>query len=37
MTIAWRICQADIDRKKKRHGMSSFFKHLFQKEKAAAM
>jgi len=35
--IAWLRSQADIDRKKKRHGMSSFFKHLFQREKAAAM
>lgn len=36
--IAWVRSQADIDRKKKRHGLSSFFKHLFGKEeKSAAM
>ncbi|HEY7979334.1 MAG TPA: 2OG-Fe(II) oxygenase [Rhizomicrobium sp.] len=35
--IAWVRSQADIDRKKKRHGLSSFFKHLFGREKADAM
>ncbi len=35
--IAWVRSQADIDRKKKRHGLSSFFKNLFGKEKADAM
>ncbi len=35
--IAWVRSQADIDRKKKRHGMSSFFKKLFGKERADAM
>jgi hypothetical protein len=36
--IAWVRSQADIDRKKKRHGLSSFFKHLLgREEKAAAM
>ena len=31
--IAWVRSQADIDRKKKRHGLSSFFKNLFGKDK----
>ncbi|HEX4532870.1 MAG TPA: 2OG-Fe(II) oxygenase [Rhizomicrobium sp.] len=35
--IAWVRSQADIDRKKKRHGVSSFFKNLFKGEKADAM
>lgn len=35
--IAWVRSQADIDRKKKRHGMSSFFKKMFGREKADAM
>jgi hypothetical protein len=35
--IAWVRSLADIDRKKKRHGLSSFFKHLFGREKADAM
>jgi SM-20-related protein len=35
--VAWVRSQADIDRKKKRHGMSSFFKNLFKREKADAM
>jgi hypothetical protein len=35
--IAWVRSQADIDRKKKRHGMSSFFKKLLGREKADAM
>jgi len=35
--VAWVRSQADIDRKKKRHGMSSFFKKIFGKEKADAM
>jgi SM-20-related protein len=35
--VAWVRSQADIDRKKKRHGMSSFFKKLFGREKADAM
>ena len=35
--IAWVRSQADIDRKKKRHGLSSFFKKIFGKEKADAM
>jgi hypothetical protein len=35
--IAWVRSQADIDRKKKRHGLSSFFKNLFGKEKTDAM
>jgi hypothetical protein len=34
--IAWVRSQADIDRKKKRHGMSSFFKKLLGREKAEA-
>jgi SM-20-related protein len=35
--IAWVRSQADIDRKKKRHGLSTFFKTLFGKaEKAEA-
>ncbi|MBI3678670.1 MAG: 2OG-Fe(II) oxygenase [Proteobacteria bacterium] len=34
--IAWVRSQADIDRKKKRHGMSSFFKKLFSRERAEA-
>lgn len=35
--IAWVRSQADIDRKKRRHGMSTFFKNFFHREKAAAM
>ena len=35
--IAWVRSQTDIDRKKKRHGMSSFFKKIFGKGKAEAM
>ena len=35
--IAWVRSQADIDRKKKRHTMSSFFKNLFKGEKEEAM
>jgi hypothetical protein len=35
--IAWVRSQADIDRKKKRHGLSSFLKNLFTREKADAM
>ncbi|HEY1630937.1 MAG TPA: 2OG-Fe(II) oxygenase [Rhizomicrobium sp.] len=35
--VAWVRSQADIDRKKKRHGMSSFFKRLLGSEKADAM
>ena len=35
--IAWMHSQADIDRKTKRHGRSSFFKHLFGREKVAEM
>ena len=35
--IAWVRSQADIDRKKKRHGVSSFFKNLFKSEKAETM
>ncbi len=35
--IAWVRSQADIDRKKKRHGLSSFFKKLFARETAEAM
>jgi hypothetical protein len=35
--IAWVRSQADIDRKKKRHGMSSFFKRLLGREKTDAM
>jgi hypothetical protein len=35
--IAWVRSQADIDRKKKRHTVSSFFKNLFKGEKADAM
>ena len=34
--VAWVRSQADIDRKKKRHGVSSFFKNLFKSEKADA-
>jgi len=34
--IAWVRSQADIDRKTKRHNLSSFFKTLFGREKAAA-
>jgi len=33
--IAWVRSQADIERKKKRHGMSSFFKTLFGKAERA--
>jgi len=35
--IAWVRSQAEIDRKTKRHKRSSFFKRLFDREKAAAM
>jgi hypothetical protein len=35
--IAWVRSQDDIDRKKKRHGMSSFFKKILGREKADAM
>lgn len=35
--IAWVRSQDDIDRKKKRHGMSSFFKKILGREKAGAM
>ncbi len=35
--IAWVRSQDDIDRKKKRHGMSSFFKKILGREKAEAM
>jgi hypothetical protein len=35
--IAWLRSQADIDRKKKRHGLSSFFKRLLGREHASAM
>jgi len=35
--IAWVRSQADIDRKKKRHGVSSFFKKILGREKAEAM
>jgi SM-20-related protein len=35
--IAWVRSQADIDRKKKRHGLSSFFKRLLGREQATAM
>lgn len=35
--IAWVRSQEDIDRKKKRHGVSSFFKKLFRSEKVDAM
>jgi hypothetical protein len=35
--IAWVRSQADIERKKKRHGLSSFFKRMFSREKEAAM
>ncbi|HUJ02133.1 MAG TPA: 2OG-Fe(II) oxygenase [Rhizomicrobium sp.] len=34
--IAWVRSQDDIDRKKKRHGMSSFFKKILGREKAEA-
>ena len=34
--IAWVRSQEDIDRKKKRHGVSSFFKNFFKREKADA-
>jgi len=34
--IAWVRSQADIDRKQKRHNVSSFFKNLFKPEKADA-
>ncbi|HET7335670.1 MAG TPA: 2OG-Fe(II) oxygenase [Rhizomicrobium sp.] len=34
--IAWVRSQADIDRKKKRHRLSGFFKNLFKGEKAEA-
>ncbi|HEV2562929.1 MAG TPA: 2OG-Fe(II) oxygenase [Rhizomicrobium sp.] len=34
--IAWVRSQQDIDRKKKRHGVSSFFKNFFKREKADA-
>lgn len=34
--IAWVRSQADIDRKQKRHNLSSFFKNLFTTDKAAA-
>jgi SM-20-related protein len=35
--IAWVRSQADIDRKKKRHTMSSFFKKILGRETAGAM
>jgi SM-20-related protein len=35
--IAWVRSQADIDRKKRRHGMSSFFKRLLGREQQPAM
>lgn len=35
--IAWVRSQADVDRKTKRHGRSSFLKNLFGREKAADM
>jgi hypothetical protein len=35
--IAWVRSQADIERKKKRHGLSSFFKRMFSGEKDNAM
>lgn len=35
--IAWVRSQADIDRKKKRHGLSSFFKKILGRERADAM
>jgi SM-20-related protein len=35
--VAWVRSQADIDRKKKRHGMSSFFKKLLGRERAETM
>ncbi|MBI1330160.1 MAG: 2OG-Fe(II) oxygenase [Alphaproteobacteria bacterium] len=35
--IAWVRSQADIDRKNKRHNLSTFFKKLFKGEKAEAM
>jgi hypothetical protein len=34
--IAWVRSQADIDRKNKRHGLSSFFKNLLGREKTVA-
>lgn len=35
--IAWLRSQADIDRKNKRHNLSSFFKNLLGREKVPAM